>query len=625
MANNRFILFEGQTDLEDSLMRSVLLFGFSPTKGKRENQLKKAILSIVIYGKGQYDSKAITSIFNEKFSLNMTEKEIQHQLNLLIKDGFVTSNENGSLIAVDSNKKGESYFEKLEKDTCSMIERIVGKVNNRHPLSSGQKDVVKKNAKQALSLYFQINGLAAFGMQEYKKLNEFKTVVDAALKNIDDKVGKLLVSVLAFTIEEPGEDKTVLEQWARAVVGMRATRLDPLLRNFKQQQLASKMFVLDTDVLLNALALNARYSSDYHKMIDHLVKAGAKVLIPQFVYDEVVSNAENALRKFAANGSRYIQYPEEALEDPQSNVFIEDYVKTIRKDKKKGGMSFVTYMGNIYSERSPFTLNQNIIKILGEKNGNIRYTLKENVLNEEKASQLKEIIVDRAMKTPKGLGRTIEQQEEMALNDTRLYLTICEENKEKEKQGILGYQCYLVTRSARTIRSASDLGIYDKHVVCHPQSLIAILDDIGQINNIEIIDLFDNPFLTYTTELIMDQVEPVMEAGAQIGYYDFIQLREKFDLNINEILTAQGGQMKQLVDKYTKEGLLFAKNWDDLFKKADQQGEELAEVKTRNDNLEKENKKLKGKLHYLEKNAKHEKREKATSKKKRNKITKKKN
>lgn len=439
----------------------------------------------------------------------------------------------------------------------------------------------------------------AFAIQDPKKLDEFSSVVDSAMMGVDSRVGKYLVSVLAYTIEEKGEDKEVLEKWAKAVVSMRSTGLDPMLRNFKQQQLASKKFVLDTDVVLNALARNARYSSDYHKMLGHLVKTGATVLIPQFVYGEVVQNAESALRKFAAKGSQYMQYPNEELEDSKSNVFIEDYVKTVRADESKKGMTFVTYMGNIYSERSPFTLNQNIIRLLGEKNGNERYPLKENVLKEEKATQLKEIIKDRAMRTPKGIGRTIEQLEEMALNDTRLYLTVCDENTDKEMKGILGYQCYLVTRSSRTIKSASDLDIYNKHVVCHPQTIISILDEIGLIDDVQVINLFDNPFLTYTTELIMDQAEPVMKAGAQIAYYDFIQLREKFDLNINEILTAKGAEMKKLVDKYTKAGLLFAKDLDDLLKKTDRQGKEIEEEKEKNKNLQKEIDKLKGKVHYL--------------------------
>ena len=600
MANSRFSLFEHQSEFEDSLMRSALLFGFITPKGKKADHLRKAILSIVIYGKGMYDANTVTSIFNENFKLNQTDKDIEHQLNLLIRDGYVTKDENNHFHAVDTNKHGVSYFDRIETDTHSMLNHVVAKVSEKHPVSTSQKELIRNNAKKALSLYFQINGLAAFGMQDPRKLDEFNSVVEAAMKGIDSKVGKYLVSVLAYTIEQPGDDKDVLEKWAKAVVAMRSTGLDPLLRNFKQQQLAVKKFVLDTDVVLNALAKNARYSADYHKIIGYLIKAGADVLIPQFVYDEVVQNADNALRKFAAKGSQYIQYPEEALEDPKSNVFIEDYVKTIRKEERKRDMSFVTYMGNIYSERSPFVLNQNIIKLLGEKNGKKRYALKENVLKEEKAAELKEIIKERAMRTPKGSGRTIEQQEEMALNDTRLYLTICDENTEKEKKGILGYQCYLVTRSTRTIRSATDLEIYDKHVVCHPQTLISVLDDIGAIEDVEIISLFDNPFLTYATELIMEQAEPVMAAGAQIAYYDFIQLREKFDLNISEILTAKGAVMKALVDRYTKAGLLFVKDWDDLYKKTNQQGEELEEVKIRNVNLEKENETLRGKLHYLE-------------------------
>ena len=35
MDKNRFSLFEGQSDWEDSLMRSVLIFGFTTHEGKK--------------------------------------------------------------------------------------------------------------------------------------------------------------------------------------------------------------------------------------------------------------------------------------------------------------------------------------------------------------------------------------------------------------------------------------------------------------------------------------------------------------------------------------------------------------------------------------------------------------
>ena len=598
MDKNRFSLFEEQSDWENSLMRSVLIFGFTTHEGNKSDQLKKAILSIVIYGKGDYGIEQITSVFNTTFKLNQVEKDILLQLDSLCKAGLIERDENGLYKAVETDKKGVSFFEELEKDTEVMLKGITEKVCKKYPLNNAQKAIIRKNTKKALSLYFQINSLAAFGIQDLK-IDESKVIVEAAMSSLDNKIGKYLVSVLAYTIEEPGKDKDILEKWAKTVVTMRSTGLDPMLRNFKQQQLANKKFILDTDVVLNALATNARYSTDYRKMIRHLVNAGAKVLIPQFVYNEVVMNADSAIRRFTSNGRQILEYPDEVLEDSKSNVFIEDYVKTIRKDQSKKDMNFATYMGNIYSERSQYTLNQNIIKLLGERNGNDRYILKDNVLNEEKASTLKELIKDRAKKTPKGSSRTIEQQEEMALNDTRLYLTICDENIEKEKSGILGYQCYLVTRSTRTMISASELGIYDKHVVCHPQTLISVLDDIGQINDVVVINLFDNPFLTYMTELIMDQVDPVIRAGAQIKHYEFIQLREKFDLNINNILTAKGAEYKKLLDEYTKEGLLFAKDMDELLKKTERQDKELSVLKTKNERLEQENTKLKGRVHYL--------------------------
>ena len=150
MANSRFSLFEHQSEFEDSLMRSALLFGFITPKGKKADHLRKAILSIVIYGKGMYDANTVTSIFNENFKLNQTDKDIEHQLNLLIRDGYVTKDENNHFHAVDTNKHGVSYFDRIETDTHSMLNHVVAKVSEKHPVSTSQKELIRNNAKKAL-------------------------------------------------------------------------------------------------------------------------------------------------------------------------------------------------------------------------------------------------------------------------------------------------------------------------------------------------------------------------------------------------------------------------------------------------------------------------------------------
>ena len=153
----KFSLFENLSEFDDSLMRSVLLFGFrSTTTGKRANQYRRAILSIVIYGKGNYDVKNITEIFNKNFHLNQDEQDIQQQLNYLTRDNFITKTPDEKYVAKDEDGRGERFFNLLENDTKALLNRIVTKVNAKYPMNSSQKAIVAGNAKNALSMFLQI-------------------------------------------------------------------------------------------------------------------------------------------------------------------------------------------------------------------------------------------------------------------------------------------------------------------------------------------------------------------------------------------------------------------------------------------------------------------------------------
>lgn len=608
MEKNNISLFITQNDLEESLLRSAMLTLYGG-KNKRADQFCRAILAVIIYGtpNGGYDIQNVTSVFKAKFHIDETELSIHHQINILIRDGYVKPSENGKYIENDESKKGQKFFEDLENRTNALLTGVVAKVRNKHSLSDRQETTIINNTKNALSAFFQMNALAMFGLQDKESPRDNDAVVKLLTKNLDAHVGKTLVGVLAYTIDTPTDDEyIVLEQWAKAVVAMRSTNIDPLLRNFKQQQIAHKKFILDTDVLLNLLCKNARFSDSYRKMVSLLVEVGCNVLVPDFVIKEVGQHAETAKHKFSAQGKQYIEYTDELLEGPKSNVFIEDYVKTIRKEPKRKGMEFATYLGNIYSNQTNYVIKENIKKLIGIKNAETPYPLQENVLDEDKANALKEKIKERAMDTPKGWGKSIEQLEEDALNDTKLYLTVRNENIGTEATGLLGYQTYLLTRSIRTIACATELGLYDKQVVCHPNSLISILEDIGKLGEIDVINLFDNPFLAYTAELIWDQVDPLIQAGAQIGHSDLVQLRAKYDLQINEILTEDMAKRQKLAEKYYKEGILFAKDWHDLFEEKQKVNEELTETRKEvqklqqdKNKLEKDNAKLKREQHYL--------------------------
>jgi len=126
--------------------------------------------------------------------------------------------------------------------------------------------------------------------------------------------------------------------------------IDPTLRNFKATSLRGKTFVLDTDVVLNCITDNAKFSKDYSDMIKKLISIGCKLIIPEDVIVEVGNHADAAIKRAHCYRNQLKTFTDDILEGPGSNVFIEDFVKTSRVDDRKKNMSFDDYLYNIYQD-----------------------------------------------------------------------------------------------------------------------------------------------------------------------------------------------------------------------------------------------------------------------------------
>ena len=107
------------------------------------------------------------------------------------------------------------------------------------------------------------------------------------------------------------------------------------------------------------------------------------------------------------------------------------------------------------------------------------------------------------------------------------------------------------------------MGIYKKDIICNPQALISILEDLGDVTgaDTDIINLFENPFLAFTADNIWEQIQPVIEAGATIYYQDIQQLRARVDERFDKLLTCKDETEREIVSKeYSRKGYLFPKD-----------------------------------------------------------------
>lgn len=534
-------LLHGNDQLEDSMLRSILLFNAQKTTNSSKDLLLKAILSIITYGNGEYGLNEINNILKERFNVTYAEEEINQRIFKLKNKGLITQCSNDKYQAITNKKQGEEFYAQIEKETDLLINGILERTKKSNITISQSNEIkIRENIRQALSVYYKMYGYSFLGLKENSKHKSMLDAVDFARKELPDNLGKALVGAIAETLNEPTpQESNILEKWARAFVAMEVINLDPSLRNFKATKLREKSFVIDTDIALNVLTTHAKYSVVYRQMIALLRNAGCKLYIPCIVIDEIQNHIDAAKKRYSFEGSNWHSMTDELLENKIANVFVEDYAKIIRNDEDRRDLPFGIYISNFYDPDEPSLLMNKLREVFGND-----FILLEDLesLDSEVKIKLAEEIKYLTEISEKGTRRDKVKNTQIAEADASLYLTIRRMNRDfKGNDKPLSQKVYLLTKSQKTISCAQELDIYDKNIICDPLALLSILQEMGMFagHEFEIVNLFENPFLAYTANLIWEEVKPLLDKGANLKYVEIHRLRIDVDANIDKILTCE--------------------------------------------------------------------------------------
>lgn len=612
MNNNRNNLY-GDNRFETAMLRSALLFNSRKTNGGKRDMILKAILSIIIEGNGEYTPSVLYSIFKERFSSSVENNEIENCLKELIREKIVDKENGTDKLFVKDRDEGSTFFKNVETQTEKLITGIVSKAEKLLSSSINRKEKAFDNIKRALTMYYRMYGysLKEIDLQEKPQNQDVKGSVDIVTDGFDKRTGEALVIAIADTLQSPTpEESAILYLWARAYISMHVMNIDPVLRNFRAGVLSKKAFVLDTDVVLNCIAKNAKYSHDYKMMIDKLTEIGCTIIIPQEIIQEVSDHFDAAKKQYQFAGERLREIPDENLEGNGSNVFVEDWVKTVRQDGMSD-LSFWVYLDNLYDSQDPSFLYGTLEGVFGEKNMKNKIS---TIVDQKVLDKLSDEIKSRTLLTPKAFNRSDEKNEEISETDAYLYLAITEMNKGTDGNTLLNRNAYLLTKTKKSIKSAKEIGVYEKNVICEPKVMLAVLQEIGTIkpNYEQVFNLFDNPFLTYTANLIWNKVEPLLEAGADFKHSDYRLLRQKYETDFDRLLASENYDDRvSEARKLTNQGYMFTKELAEANDKMDKSDEEnkqlkkeLEETKRKLEESEQKRKKAEYDKKQLEKNGK---------------------
>ncbi len=578
MSNVKLSLYLGNDQVEDSQLRSVLIFGEYAKQPDREKYLmQRTILSIIIQLKGRATFDSVRRILSEKFGLTVKNKELNKYIQSLEDDKLVSIDE-GKLIPITDQVEGDRYFENLNSETDNLIDgilrRFIALSGSNHV---NQTPTIKNNIRRALSVYYKMSGLKFFNLQKENATSV--SAIETAMEEMNSDDGKRLVAAIGDALKNPTDpENKILNKWAKAYVVTQFLQIDPTLTSFKQERLKSKSFVVDTDVLLHALSTHTAYSKEYREIITYIRNLGCNIYIPKEVINDVKGHAEQAMQIVNDYGEEQIkQFDENVLcSSKLSNVFIEDFVNRVRNDENSHNLRFGSYISNIYFPQDERVLMSCIGKIVGLQN--LANELPKEDVDELVMDKLRELILDKTSTSPKGLNRSELFNTKVAEDDTRLYLTIssCNEKSRMEKifqeSKLLPERIYFLTQSTKIERSARQLGIYKREIICHPESLAEAIKELGDIptKEAEIINLFENPFLVYTADDIWSKIEPLIKEGDYIYHEDIQLLRAKVDLKFDGMLACKNEEERiEYAKKYTREGFKFSRDMTKLAERAE--------------------------------------------------------
>lgn len=483
--------------------------------------------------------------------LDISVEQISASLGRLIGKGLATRTAKGYSIDKMAAEKQVAAVSKLNELTKAMLDDVVNEVEtySQRRLSIDEKRQVYANTRNALTGLFRFSGLDL--IRQVNDVNAFKAsdvrtlpdLIQAAKQNISDELGEIVVGVLADIISQPTKDQAdLLAQWCRTFMGAQLMQLDPMLNEFQSTKLSGKVFLMDTDVVLDAIVNDTPRSAIIVKLVKQLAAVRCRVVVTTPVLEECIEHAKHSGSTYDYFGVMGVGLSPAILDERVNNVFVKGYFYALQNGSIPRSTSFKNYLSNYLEASDPVGFFKEVIDaVFGES---IDICSPEEMLKGQLDDALliraREVLLADLSHSRKSAYRTEDQNRELAETDAKVFTLVYQLNQVNDnKARILGSSTYLVTETRRFTRTAVALNIADRVSVL-PKTLAALLENISgtQLSSIEVVQLFENPFLTHAVESSWHELKSIVEAGIDTCGKKIQRLRRDVSNAFHDHLTA---------------------------------------------------------------------------------------
>ncbi|MCJ7670249.1 MAG: hypothetical protein MUO61_07035 [Dehalococcoidia bacterium] len=532
---------DDSTLLESAMLRSSLAFVVSERSPRvRDSIFDSLTLSTVIHSTDKDISVSdLRAKYSENMGIELPTAQLEASLKRLSSRGLLEQHQNRVSLTEFAKQSDAGVTIRANEATNALISDILDEIFRISGEKSSERDcqIIANNTRKVLIKLFRLFGIE-LANQVLKNVTPSAVYLDAsedlletARNQLPPEVGELLIHVISEILRSPTKDQAeTLANWSLAYLGVQIMNLDPTLRELQSTRFAKKIFVLDTDFILDCIVQECPSSSTYLNLVQTLRKLGCRVIIPESCVQECIKHAKISPRTYHHFGDKLLALGDVFVDEVVWNVFVKGYYYARINRYISPGAKFRDYLRNYYEPSAGKAFLIEVIKNRFPKGVEILdiSSLLTRSIPEETMASMSEALCGVISSHIKSQYRSNDEIEELARTDAQLFLTTVYLNEESERvpHQLLGGCCYLITSSGKYLRSAKKVGLRDV-VTTRPQSLIALLEIIGgiEIAPTEFVRLFENPMLIYAVSQVWSDVQALLDSGIDLRDKSIARLR----------------------------------------------------------------------------------------------------
>ena len=540
--------------LESTMLRSSLAFVVSEESPRvRDSMFDSLTLSVITHSTDK--DIPITDLpgkYSEHIGLKPAATQLEASLQRLSSRGLLHRHQDRVSLTRSAKQSDASATIRANEATNALVSDVFNEISRISEKKFSERDyqIIAKNTRNVLIKLFRLFGIEIAnqvlkdGIPSAVYSDASEDLLETAKNQLPPEVAKLLIHVISQMLRNPTEDQAeTLANWSLAYLGVQIMNLDPGLRELQSTRFAKKMFVLDTDFILDCIVQECPWSDTYLNLIQTLRNLRCRVIVPESCLEECMMHAQISPRAYRYFGEKLLSLSDVFVDEVVRNIFVQGYYYAHINQHISPRTSFKDYLHNYYEPGAEREFLVEVVKNRFPKGVEILdiSSLLTQSIPEEQMSSMNKALYDDIRLRAKSKYRSNKEIEKLAETDSYLFLTAIYLNEASERtlSQILGGCCYLITSSGSYLRAAKKIGLRDI-VTTRPQPLIGLLEIIGgiKIAPTEFVRLFENPMLIYAVRQVWDDVEALLDSGIDLKDKSIARLSWDLDHELHGRISA---------------------------------------------------------------------------------------